>query len=190
MMYVLSKIRQAAFCLKPGKVTLDYPFQPRETPEGFRGRPTWDMNRCVGCAGCANNCPSRCILIRDLCQEFRVLRHAGERCVYCGRCAEVCPEDAITMTPEFELATNAKNDLDETLQLFMATCQRCGECFEPPTSLERLKYRGYRWDDVEGSRMVIPESSHRFELVRLRENANYERPTVLKNADDAEGESQ
>ena len=37
-------------------------------------------------------------MVRDLCQEIRVLLYDGARCTYCGRCADVCPEKAIAMT--------------------------------------------------------------------------------------------
>ena len=41
----------------------------------------------------------------DVCQEIRILKYLGRRCTYCGRCAEVCPEKAITMSQDFETAT-------------------------------------------------------------------------------------
>ena len=59
--------------------------------------------------GCANNCPAREILIVDVCQEIRILKYLGRRCTYCGRCAEVCPEKAITMSHEFETATDDRH---------------------------------------------------------------------------------
>ena len=77
----------------------------RAAPGAFRGRPVFDAEKCIGCAGCANNCPAREILIEDLCQEVRIIKYLGRRCTYCGRCAEVCPEKAITMSREFETAT-------------------------------------------------------------------------------------
>ncbi|MCK7477345.1 MAG: 4Fe-4S binding protein [Candidatus Moduliflexus flocculans] len=42
-------------------------------PENFRGAPIWDHHKCVGCAGCADHCPARTILVRDVCQEIRVM---------------------------------------------------------------------------------------------------------------------
>ena len=104
-MWLVSKIKQVLMVAKPGVVTLKYPFEPRPVPEGFRGVPHWDHTKCVGCGGCANHCPARTILVRDLCQEIRVLLYDGARCTYCGRCADVCPEKAIVMTPRFEQAT-------------------------------------------------------------------------------------
>ena len=71
-MYLLSKIRETILCLKAGRVTLPYPANPRPVPERFRGRPLFHPDKCIGCAGCANNCPAREILIADQCQEHGV----------------------------------------------------------------------------------------------------------------------
>ena len=93
-MWLVSKIKQVLMVSKPGVVTLKYPFEPRPAPENLRGAPHWDHTKCIGCGGCANHCPARTIMVRDLCQEIRVLLYDGSRCTYCGRCADVCPEKA------------------------------------------------------------------------------------------------
>ena len=62
-MSLLSKLRETLVCLKAGRVTLPYPAQARPVPEKFRGRPIFDAAKCIGCAGCANNCPAREILV-------------------------------------------------------------------------------------------------------------------------------
>ena len=104
-MSLLSKCKEAMIGLKAGRVTLPYPAEPRPVAANFRGRPIFDAAKCIGCAGCANNCPAREILVFDVCQEVRILQYLGRRCTYCGRCADVCPEKAITMSREFETAT-------------------------------------------------------------------------------------
>ena len=154
-MSVLSKLREAVVCLKAGRVTLPYPAQPQPVPARFRGRPIFDAARCIGCAGCANNCPAREILVYDLCQEVRVMKYLGRRCTYCGRCADVCPEKAITMSHEFENATDTIADIQQHLDLFMSTCQRCGRCFKEPSPLDQLKLKGYRMDDLGNERWIF-----------------------------------
>ena len=156
-MLLLSKAKEALICLKAGRVTLPYPAEPRPTPAKFRGRPIFDAARCIGCGGCANNCPAREILLVDLCQEIRILHYLGRRCTYCGRCADVCPEKAITMSEDFETATDQISDLQQHIELFMSTCQRCGRCFTEPSPLEQLKFKGYRFDDIDNER-VVPRS--------------------------------
>lgn len=153
-MSVLSKLKEAYLCLHAGKVTLPYPASATPVPPRFRGRPIFDAAKCIGCGGCANNCPAREILMFDVCQEIRILKYVGRRCTYCGRCADLCPEKAITMSHEFENATNAIGDLQQNLELFMSTCQRCGRCFKEPTPLEQLKLKGYRFDDLQNERWI------------------------------------
>lgn len=158
-MSFISKIKETILCLKAGKVTLPYPFEPRPAPARFRGRPVFDASKCIGCAGCANNCPAREILVYDVCQEIRIIKYLGRRCTYCGRCADLCPEKAITMSNEYETATNNIADLQQRLELFMSTCQRCGRCFKEPTPLEQLKLKGYRFDDIENERWIFKSQS-------------------------------
>ena len=151
-----SKLKEALICLKAGRVTLPYPAQAAaragEVPRPAHLR----RAKCIGCAGCANNCPAREILVVDVCQEIRILQYLGRRCTYCGRCADVCPEKAITMSHEFETATNSIGDIRQRLELFMSTCQRCGRCFKEPSPLEQLKLKGYRFDDLAERTLDLP----------------------------------
>ena len=154
-MSVRSKIGETLIGLKAGQVTLPYPAQGQPVPEKFRGRPVFDASKCIGCAGCANNCPAREILVFDVCQELRIIQYLGRRCTYCGRCADLCPEKAITMSLEFENATNQIADLGQQLEIFMTTCQRCGRCFKGSSVLEELKMKGYRADDLQHERWIF-----------------------------------
>jgi hydrogenase-4 component H len=159
-MSIMSKLKEAKVCLKAGRVTLPYPAQPRPVPPAFRGRPIFDAKKCVGCAGCANNCPAREILVFDVCQEIRILKYLGRRCTYCGRCADVCPEKAITMSDQFENATDQIVDVQQELELFMSTCQRCGRCFKDRAPLDKLKMKGYRFDDLKNDRWVFHSQAY------------------------------
>jgi len=159
-MSMISKFKEAMVGLKAGRVTLPYPAQPRPVAENFRGRPIFDAAKCIGCAGCANNCPAREILVLDVCQEIRIMQYLGRRCTYCGRCADVCPEKAITMSLEFETATNNIGDMRQRLDLFMSTCQRCGRCFKESSPLEKLKLKGYRFDDLANERWIFRSRSY------------------------------
>ena len=143
-----SKLKEAWVCLKAGRVTLPYPLGPAPAPpEGFRGKLDVDVEACIGCGACANACPSRLILVEDHGYR-RTLDFSLERCTYCARCAEVCPEGAVFLTPEFELATGSREDLHIHLEVYMATCRRCGRCYSPASPLDRLMITGMR--DGEG----------------------------------------
>ncbi len=149
-----SKLTEALSGLQAGRVTLDYPARPRPLPKRFRGRPIFKAEQCIGCAGCANNCPAREILVFDVCQEVRIVKYLGRRCTYCGRCADLCPEKAITMSQTADLATDRIADIQQHLELFMSTCQRCGRCFTEPSPIEQLKLKGYRFDDLGNERWI------------------------------------
>jgi len=132
-----SKFKEALICLKNLRVTLPYPFQPSPPPEGFRGRVQVDINKCIGCGACAMVCPPRLIMLTDQ-DSKRILEYQLGRCTYCARCAEVCPVEAITMSQEFELATDNKADLNITVELLMVKCERCGEAFTTQRIMNKI----------------------------------------------------
>lgn len=179
-MWLLSKIKQVLMVLKPGVVTLGYPFVKSVVPAGFRGVPVFDHHKCIGCGGCSDHCSSRCILMSDVCQEVRVLLYDGSRCTYCGRCAEVCPEKAITMSPEFEIATEKNYDNTTKIELFMLTCQRCGRCFEQEktNALEKMSLKGFRYDNLE-QKVMVRKTTERFNPQMLVSD-DYKRPTSTR----------
>jgi hydrogenase-4 component H len=154
-MSLSSKLNETVICLRASRVTLPYPVEQQPLPERFRGRPVFDGAKCIGCAGCANNCPARAVLVFDACQELRILQYVGRRCTYCGRCADICPEKAVSISQQYENSTDTIGDLEQRLELFMSTCQRCGRCFETPGTLEQLKMKGYRFDDLASERWVF-----------------------------------
>ena len=157
---LLSKLREAAICLKAGRVTLPYPFAPHDPAPGFRGKIVVDADLCFGCGGCANACPAGVILIQDTGQYTRRLEFHWARCTYCGRCAEVCPERAVVMSQQYETATNSSADMILSLDVFMGPCGRCGRCFPPPTPLECMAVRGFRSDDERARPgALLPEPS-------------------------------
>jgi hydrogenase-4 component H len=176
--WLTSKLKQVLMVLRPGVVTLNYPFEPTPTPKDFRGAPVWDHHKCLGCGGCSDHCVARCILVRDLCQELRVMLYDGSRCTYCGRCADVCPEKAITMSPAFELACDHREDVTTRLELFMLTCQRCGRCYdmENHNALDRLGLKGFRYDNLE-TRAMIKKTSPQLSATLTRDSEDYTRPT-------------
>ena len=179
-MWLTSKIKQVILVIKAGTVTKKYPYVDESAPECFRGAPHWDHTLCVGCGGCADHCPARTILIRDLCQEIRVMMYDGARCTYCGRCADLCPEKAIEMTGEFELATDDRNDVTESLELFMLTCSRCGRCYDMENNnvIDRMQLHGYKYDNLE-TRAFIKSTTDRFEPEELTKSKKHKRPEKI-----------
>ena len=90
--------------------TLKYPFERRAPFKGFRGRPIWDMKRCIGCKRCSIDCPSGAIEMIGKGSEAW-FRHHLDRCLFCGQCVDVCPVEAITMSEEYELACYNRQEM-------------------------------------------------------------------------------
>lgn len=120
-----AKLQQLAISVGAGRATLPYPFAPHPPAPGFRGLPSLDGERCVGCGACLSVCPAR---LFDLTISGTQLTLAAElsRCTYCGRCADICPTGAIAMTGRFETAVTSPAQLRLTAQLEMAHCPSCG----------------------------------------------------------------
>jgi hydrogenase-4 component H len=64
------------------------------------------------------------------------------------------------MSREYETATNDIGDIQQRLELFMSTCQRCGRCFKEPSALEQLKLKGYRMDDLQNERWIFRSQAY------------------------------
>ncbi len=114
--------------LRTGVVTKKYPYEPIEVPEGFRGKPSIDVEKCIGCGACVNVCPPNALSAEiDLNKSVkRIILFLG-KCIFCGRCQDVCPTEAIKLTREFELSTLTTNDLYQVVELKMAKCEVCGK---------------------------------------------------------------
>jgi formate hydrogenlyase subunit 6/NADH:ubiquinone oxidoreductase subunit I len=99
----LAFLREALKQLFKKPATLKYPYEKLTLPKDFRGRPVWDIKKCIGCGLCVYVCPSNAVEMigKGLKAE---IRHYVDRCMFCGQCAETCPKSAIKMTEEYELA--------------------------------------------------------------------------------------
>jgi formate hydrogenlyase subunit 6/NADH:ubiquinone oxidoreductase subunit I len=135
---LISKLKEAIICFKNLRVTLPYPFKPSVPPDGFRGRLEVSLDKCIGCGACANVCPPRLINVIDH-DTMRKVEFILGKCTYCARCADICPTQAITMSKEFELATDNKSDLNISLELNMVKCEKCGTAYTTQRIIDRIK---------------------------------------------------
>jgi NADH-quinone oxidoreductase subunit I len=104
------------------KVTVNYPEEKAPQSSRFRGlhalrRYPNGEERCIACKLCEAICPAQAITI-----EAGPRRNDGTRrtvrydidmvkCIYCGLCQEACPVDAIVEGPNFEFATETREEL-------------------------------------------------------------------------------
>lgn len=104
------------------KATLNYPFEKGEVSSRFRGehalrRYPNGEERCIACKLCEAICPAQAITIeaapRNDDGTRRTLRYDIDmiKCIYCGLCQEACPVDAIVEGPNFEFATETREEL-------------------------------------------------------------------------------
>ena len=116
------------------KKTINYPFEKGSISPRFRGehalrRYPNGEERCIACKLCEAVCPAQAITIES--EE----RSDGSRkttrydidmlkCIYCGLCEESCPVDAIVQGPNFEFATETREELYYNKEKLLANGDR------------------------------------------------------------------
>ena len=103
------------------KVTINYPYEkgpisPRVRGEHALRRYPNGEERCIACKLCEAICPALAITIEAEPREDgsrRTTRYDIDmtKCIYCGLCQEACPVDAIVEGPNFEFATETREEL-------------------------------------------------------------------------------
>ena len=99
----MSLIKEACKQLFRKQCTLKYPYEKSTVHPGFRGRPSWDLSKCIGCSLCQSICPAVAIKMVGKGQTAEI-KHFMDCCIRCGECVDVCSKKAIVMTEEFETA--------------------------------------------------------------------------------------
>ncbi len=93
-----------------GIVTVNYPAEPANISERFRGRPSFDFDKWKDARPAAEVCPTGAISLSDKGDSRKVTVDYG-LCVFCGLCAEASSDQAVRITQEFELATADRRNL-------------------------------------------------------------------------------
>jgi len=103
------------------KYTLNYPYEKGFLSPRFRGehalrRYPNGEERCIACKLCEAICPAQAITIeaeQRSDSSRRTTRYDIDmtKCIYCGFCEEACPVDAIVEGPNFEFATETREEL-------------------------------------------------------------------------------
>ena len=108
------------YMFKP-PATINYPYEKGPLSPRFRGehalrRYPNGEERCIACKLCEAICPAQAITIEAEPREDgtrRTTRYDIDmtKCIYCGLCQEACPVDAIVEGPNFEFATETREEL-------------------------------------------------------------------------------
>ncbi len=103
------------------KITINYPFEKGPISPRFRGehalrRYPSGEERCIACKLCEAICPAQAITIEAEPRpdgSRRTTRYDIDmvKCIYCGLCQEACPVDAIVEGPNYEFATETREEL-------------------------------------------------------------------------------
>jgi NADH-quinone oxidoreductase subunit I len=121
------------YMLRP-KATINYPFEKGPISPRFRGehalrRYANGEERCIACKLCEAICPAQAITIEAEPREDgsrRTTRYDIDmvKCIYCGLCQEACPVDAIVEGPNFEFATESREELYYTKERLLENGDR------------------------------------------------------------------
>ena len=119
------------------KITINYPYEKGPLSARFRGehalrRYANGEERCIACKLCEAICPAQAITIEAEPRDDgsrRTTRYDIDmtKCIYCGFCEEACPVDAIVEGPNFEFATETREELMYNKDKLLAN----GERWEP-----------------------------------------------------------
>ncbi|MCX7857593.1 MAG: RnfABCDGE type electron transport complex subunit B [Deltaproteobacteria bacterium] len=123
-------------CLGYGDCSRVCPFSAIRMDD--KGIPQVDLEKCVGCGICKDECPKKVIGLLSRDSHFIVAcasRHTGKQvakickkgCIACKRCEKACKENAILVNENL-----AKIDPDR--------CKNCGSCYEvcPTRSIVKI----------------------------------------------------
>ena len=137
------------YFFKP-KVTINYPFEKGPISPRFRGehalrRYPNGEERCIACKLCEAICPALAITIESEPRDDgsrRTTRYDIDmtKCIYCGLCQEACPVDAIVEGPNFEFATETREELYYDKEKLLAN----GDRWEPQLAANIVADAPYR----------------------------------------------
>ena len=118
------------------QVTVKYPEVRDATAPRYHGRHILNrhpdgLEKCVGCELCAWACPADAIFVEGGDNTPQERYSPGERyatdyqinyarCIFCGLCIEACPTRSLTMSNEYELASDNRRDLIFTKEMLLA----------------------------------------------------------------------
>ena len=99
--------------------TVDYPKGELRIDPNYRGKLVFDPQNCIGCKLCVRDCPASALTIENVGTKENkqfVCRLNVAHCIFCGQCADSCKKSCIYLSPQVELSSTDKAEL-ENMQL-------------------------------------------------------------------------
>lgn len=90
--------------VEAGKAKLNPPVELPDS-DTFRGKISYETEKCIGCKMCITVCPAKAIEFKE--EDKKIKIYVG-RCIFCAQCNDVCPVKCLHMSSEFLLADTNK----------------------------------------------------------------------------------
>ena len=126
----LRELKEAVTAVFSPRFTTRFPAEPCTVPPRYRGKPEFDIDKCIGCGACVNACPTEALTQFDDLQAEPPVRKIIQRydtCIFCGNCAENCTtKDGIKLTNQWDLAGLDRGAMSQTHSFELQLCEKCG----------------------------------------------------------------
>ena len=147
----LRELKEAIRAVLAGPYTTKFPAEPHEPPDGFRGKPEFHEDKCIGCAACAEVCPALAIKVIDVTEgekPTRTFELRFDKCIFCGQCELNCTtKEGVQLSKIFDLATLDRSECVESIEHDLVICEVCGAIVGTPKHLrwvaEKLGAKAY-----------------------------------------------
>jgi len=135
----LRELKEAVTSVFSPAFTTKFPAEPCKVPESYRGKPEFDLDKCIGCGACVNVCPTQALtMVDELDGEcpVRKITLRYDTCIFCGNCSEICTTtDGINLSNEWDLAGLDREAMKETHEFEIQMCEKCGAFVGPKKHL-------------------------------------------------------
>ena len=171
----LRELKEAVTAVFSPRFTTRFPAQPCVVPDRYRGKPEFDLDKCIGCGACVNVCPTQALTMSDNVEAKPPLRRITFRydtCIFCGNCAENCTtETGIKLSNQWDLAGLDRQAMQENHDYEIQLCEKCGAILSTKKHLvwlyEKLGPLAYtnpslllaKSDELLGARQDLPQQT-------------------------------
>ena len=147
----LRELKEAIRAVIVGPYTSRFPLEPHEPPDGFRGKPEFQEDGCIGCAACAEVCPALAIrYVDDTAADppMRRFELHTDKCIFCGQCELNCTtKEGVKLTKIYDMSTTDRSTCRECIEHDLVICEICGAVVSPKKHLrwvaEQLGAKAY-----------------------------------------------